>query len=87
MANCILLFLVNSILKQKIFVSQFCEIIMDFDRLHDVDWLRIILVSTNEDIIVSLGKFIYDGFKSRDQIYINASWDIFISMACFVLTL
>ena len=33
-------------------------------------------MSTNEDVIVSLGKFIYDGFKSRDQICINTSWNV-----------
>ena len=28
-------------------------------------------------------KFIYDGFKSRDQICINTSWNVCILIACF----
>ena len=56
---------------RKSFFSQLCEIITDFDSLNGVDKFRKILVSTNEDVIVGLGKFIYEGFKSRDQISID----------------
>ena len=69
---------------RKLFFSQLCEIITDFHRLNDVDKFREILMSTNEDVIVSLGKFIYDGFKSRDQICINTSWNVCILIACFI---
>ena len=40
-------------------------------------------MSANEDVIVSLGKFIYDGFKLRDQICINTSWNVYILIVCF----
>ena len=69
---------------RKLFYSQLCEIISDFHRLKDVDKFREILMSTNEDVIVSLGKFIYDGFKSRDQICINTSWNVCTLIACFI---
>ena len=69
---------------RKLFFSQLCEIITDFDRLSDVDKFREILMSTNEDVIVSLGKFIYDCFKSRDQICINTSWNVCILIASFI---
>ena len=69
---------------RKLFFSQLCEIITDFHRLNDVDKFREILMSTNEDVIVSLGKFIYDGFKSRDQICISTSWNVCILIACFI---
>ena len=69
---------------RKLFFSQLCEIITDFHRLNDVDKFREILMSTNEDVIVSLGKFIYDGFKSRDQICINTSWNECNLIACFI---
>ena len=69
---------------RKLFFSQLCEIITDFHRLNDFDKFRGIRMSTNEDVIVSLGKFIYDGFKSRDQICISTSWNVCILIACFI---
>ena len=63
-----------AILKQEnkeLFFSQVCELITNFEGLNDVDKFIEIWVSTNEDVIVSSGKFIYDGFKSRNQICIN----------------
>ena len=56
---------------RKQFFSQLCEIITDFDRQNDADKFREILMLTNEDVIMSLGKSIYGGFKSRDQICIR----------------
>ena len=84
MTNCIFLFIVTSILKQeKLLFFQLCDIITNFHRLND-DKFREIPMSTNEDVFVSLGRFIYDGFKSRDQICINTSWNVCILIACFI---
>ena len=85
MTNCIFLFIVTSILKQENYFSLSCvKSLPDFHRLNDVDKFREILMSTNENVIVSLGKFIYDDFKSRDQTCINTSWNVCILVACFI---
>ena len=43
-----------------------CQNIINFEELIDQDKFKEILISMNEKVIFSLGKFIYEGFKSPD---------------------
>ena len=38
----------------------------DFDRLEDGERFKQMLISTNKEALHCLGKFIHDGFRSRD---------------------
>jgi len=58
---------------RQTFYSHLRHLITNFDTLKDMDKFREILVSTNDDVILALGKFIHDGFKSRDQFCVNTS--------------
>ena len=51
--------------------------ICNFESLPDDDKFRAILTSPKEDVIFSLGKFIHDGFKSRELFQRNSLWNIF----------
>ena len=51
--------------------------ISNFESLPDAVKFRAILTSPNEDAIFSLGKFIHDGFKSRELFQTNSLWNIF----------
>ena len=51
---------------RKTFFSTVYKDIVNFESLNDKDKFRAILISTNEAVIFALGKFIHDGFKSRD---------------------
>ena len=41
----------------------------NFYSLTDIDKFKEILTSQRHDVILALGKFIHDGFKSRDRVY------------------
>ena len=41
----------------------------NFYSLTDIDKFKEILTSQGHDVILALGKFIHDGFKSRDRVY------------------
>ena len=56
---------------RKTFFSAVYKNIVDFESLNDKDKFRSILISTNEAVIFALGKFIHDGFKSRDVFQSN----------------
>ena len=45
------------------------ENIDNFYSLTDIDKFKEILTSQRHDVIIALGKFIHDGFKSRDRVY------------------
>ena len=51
---------------RKMLYSTACQNIINFEELRDQDKFKEILISRNEKVIFSLGKFIYEGFKSRD---------------------
>ena len=51
--------------------------ICNFESLPDDDKFRAILTSPKEDVIFSLGKFIHDGFKSRELFQRNSLSNIF----------
>ena len=53
---------------RKILYSTACQNIINFEELSDQDKFKEILISRNEKVIFSLGKFIYEGFKSRDLV-------------------
>ena len=54
---------------RKILYSTACQNIINFEELSDQDKFKEILISRNEKVIFSLGKFIYEGFKSREIPY------------------
>ena len=60
----------------KIFYSVLDENISNFESLSDDDEFRAILTSPNEDVIFSHGKFIHDGFESRELFQRNSPWNI-----------
>ena len=64
-------FLTNA---RKTFFSTVYKNIVDFECLNDKDKFRSILISTNEAVIFALGKFIHDGFRSRDVFQSNIHW-------------
>ena len=41
----------------------------NFCSLTDIDKFKEIFTSQRHDVILALGKFIHDGFKSRDRVY------------------
>ena len=51
---------------RKTFFSTDYKNTVNFESLNDKDKFRAMLISTNEAVIFALGKFIHDGFKSRD---------------------
>ena len=56
---------------RKTFFSAVYKNIVNFESLIDKDKFRAILISTNEAVIFALGKFMHDGFKSRDVFQSN----------------
>ena len=53
----------------QILFSLLGENIDNFYSLTDIDKFKEILTSQRHDVILALGKFIHDGFKSRDRVY------------------
>ena len=53
---------------RQILFSPLVEIIGNIYRLTDIDTFRKILSYTRQNVIFALGKFIFDGLKSRDRV-------------------
>ena len=54
---------------RQILFSLLGENIDNFYSLTDIDKFKEILTSQRHDVILALGKFIHDGFKTRDRVY------------------
>ena len=54
---------------RQILFSLLGEITDNFYSLTDIDKFKEILTSQRHAVILAVGKFIHDGFKSRDRVY------------------